>query len=70
MLSAGVREMTQISYAVLIVLGLVFTAYFGAAAWRLSGDDHAEITGTLLPGTDEYLAQQLVSDCGDILILI
>ena len=42
--------MTQISYAVLIVLGLVFTVYFGAAAWRLSGDDHAEITGTIVPG--------------------
>ena len=41
--------MTQISYAVLIVLGLV-TAYFGAAAWRLSGDDRAEITGTVVPG--------------------
>jgi hypothetical protein len=42
--------MTQISYAVLIVLGLVFTAYFGVAAWRLSSDDHAEITGTIMPG--------------------
>jgi hypothetical protein len=42
--------MTQISYAVLIVLGLVLTGYFGAAAWRLSGDDRAEITGTVVPG--------------------
>jgi hypothetical protein len=50
MLSTGVRKMTQISYAVLIVLGLVFTAYFGVAAWRLSSDDHAEITGTIMPG--------------------
>jgi hypothetical protein len=50
MLSAGVGEMTQISYAVLILLGLLFTAYFGAAAWRLSGDDHPEITGTVVPG--------------------
>jgi hypothetical protein len=49
MFSVGVREMTQISYAVLIVLGLMFTAYFGAGV-RLSGDDHAEITGTVVPG--------------------
>ena len=42
--------MTQISYSVLIALGLVRTAYFGAAAWRLSGDDHTEITGTVVPG--------------------
>jgi hypothetical protein len=42
--------MTQISYALLIVLGLAFTGYFGWAAWHLSGDDHAEITGTVLPG--------------------
>jgi hypothetical protein len=42
--------MTQISYAVLIILGLALTAYFGATAWRLSGDDRAEITGTVVPG--------------------
>jgi hypothetical protein len=42
--------MTQISWAFLIVLGLALTAYFGTAAWRLSGDDHTEITGTVLPG--------------------
>jgi hypothetical protein len=58
--------MTQISYAVLIVLGLVFTAYFGAAAATITPRSRAPFC----PGTDEYLAQQLVSDCGDILILI
>jgi hypothetical protein len=42
--------MTQISYALLIVLGLTFTVYFGFAAWRVSDDDHAEITRTVLPG--------------------
>jgi hypothetical protein len=49
-LGAGVREMTPISYVLLIVLGLTFTVYFGLAAWRVSGDDHAEITRTVLPG--------------------
>ena len=41
--------MPQISYALLIVLGLAFTGYFGWAAWRLSGE-HALIPGTVLPG--------------------
>jgi hypothetical protein len=41
--------MSQISFALLIVLGLALTGYFGLAAWRLSGDDHTEITGTVLP---------------------
>jgi hypothetical protein len=46
----GSREMTQISYALLILLGLVFTAYFGWAAWHVSGDDHSEIAGPVLSG--------------------
>jgi hypothetical protein len=41
--------MSQISFALLIALGLALTGYFGLAAWRLSGDDRTEITGTVLP---------------------
>jgi hypothetical protein len=48
-IGAGAEEMSQISFAFLIVLGLALTGYFGLAAWRLSGDDHTEITGTVLP---------------------
>lgn len=43
----GAREMNQVSFVVLIVLGLALTGYFGLAAWRLSGEDHAEITGAV-----------------------
>ena len=39
--------MNQVSFVVLIVLGLALTGYFGLAAWRLSSDDHAEITGAI-----------------------
>jgi hypothetical protein len=39
--------MNQVSFIVLIVLGLALTGYFGLAAWRLSSDDHAEITGAI-----------------------
>ena len=38
--------MTQISFALLIVLDLALTGYFGLAAWRLSGEDHI-VTGTV-----------------------
>jgi hypothetical protein len=38
--------MSQLSFVLLIVTGLVLTAYFGAAAWRLSDDSHLDITGT------------------------
>jgi hypothetical protein len=41
--------MTQTFFALLIVLGLALTGYFGLAAWRLSGEDHGEITGTVFP---------------------
>jgi hypothetical protein len=37
--------MSQLSFVLLIVTGLVLTAYFGAAAWRLSDDSHLDITG-------------------------
>ncbi|WP_283806828.1 hypothetical protein [Bradyrhizobium canariense] len=40
--------MSQISFALLIALSLALTGYFGLAAWRLSGEDHTEITGTIL----------------------
>jgi hypothetical protein len=41
--------MNQLIFVVLIALGLTLTGYLGLAAWRLSGDEHAEITGTILP---------------------
>jgi hypothetical protein len=40
--------MSQISFVVLIVVGLALTGYFGLAAWRVSGEDHAEITGAVV----------------------
>ena len=39
--------MSRLSFVLLIVMGLVLTAYFGAAAWRLSDDSHLEITGQI-----------------------
>jgi hypothetical protein len=41
--------MSRFSFAVLIVLGLMLTGYFGSAAWRASGGDQAETTGTVVP---------------------
>jgi hypothetical protein len=41
--------MNQLIFVVLIALCLMLTGYFGLAAWRLSGDERAEITGTILP---------------------
>jgi hypothetical protein len=41
--------MSRISFAVLIALGLMLTSYFGLAAWRASGGDQTEITGTIMP---------------------
>jgi len=38
--------MVRLSFALLIVTGLVLTAYFGAAAWRVSDDSQMDITGT------------------------
>ena len=43
----GAREMSQVSFVVLIVLGLALTGYFGLAAWRVSNEDHPDITGTI-----------------------
>jgi hypothetical protein len=40
--------MSRFSFAVLIVLGLMLTSYFGLAAWRASGGDQTEITGTVM----------------------
>lgn len=39
--------MSQISFVVLIVVGLALTGYFGLAAWRVSSEDHPEITGAI-----------------------
>jgi hypothetical protein len=39
--------MVRFSFAVLIVLGLTLTSYFGLAAWRASGGDQTDITGTV-----------------------
>lgn len=41
----GAREMGRLSIVFLIVTGLALTAYFGAAAWRLSDDSHLDVTG-------------------------
>ena len=41
--------MSRFSFAVLIVLGLMLTSYFGLAAWHASGGDQTEITGTVMP---------------------
>ena len=43
------KEMSRISFAVLIALGLMLTSYFGLAAWHVSGGDQTEITGGILP---------------------
>jgi hypothetical protein len=43
------KEMSRLSFAVLIVLGLMLTSYFGLAAWRASGGDQTETTGTVMP---------------------
>jgi hypothetical protein len=37
--------MSQTAYAVLIVIGLALTGYFGLAAWHSSGDERV-VTGT------------------------
>jgi hypothetical protein len=39
--------MSRLAFALFIATGLFFTAYFGAAAWRLSDDSHVEITGQI-----------------------
>jgi hypothetical protein len=42
--------MSKFSFAVLIVLGLTLTSYFGLAAWRASGGDQTETTGANIHG--------------------
>jgi hypothetical protein len=43
--------MSRLSFALLIVTGLVLTTYFGTAAWRLSDDSRSDITGQIPHGT-------------------
>jgi len=38
--------MVRLSFALLIVTGVLLTAYYGAAAWRVSDDSQVDITGT------------------------
>jgi hypothetical protein len=46
----GHLEMSQITYALLIVVGLTLTGYFGLAAWQSSGGDDQVTTGALTHG--------------------
>jgi hypothetical protein len=46
----GVTNMSRFSFALLIVTGLLLTAYFGAAAWRVSDDSQMDLTGHIAPG--------------------
>jgi len=41
--------MSRLSFLFLIFTSLMLTAYFGAAAWRLSDDGESDITGALAP---------------------
>jgi hypothetical protein len=43
----GHLEMSQITYALLIVVGLTLTGYFGLAAWQSSGGDDQVTTGAI-----------------------
>jgi hypothetical protein len=47
----GAKEMSRISFMLLIVTGLALTVYFGTAAWRLTDDSHLDITGRIPPVT-------------------
>jgi hypothetical protein len=46
----GAKEMSRISFMLLIVMGLALTAYFGTAAWRLTDDSHLDATGQIPHG--------------------
>jgi hypothetical protein len=46
--TTGAKEMSRISFMLLIVTGLALTVYFGTAAWRLTDDSHLDITGQIL----------------------
>jgi hypothetical protein len=48
-IEVGAREMSRLSFALLIVAGLMLTAYFGAVAWRMSDDSHTDVTGQIMP---------------------
>jgi hypothetical protein len=48
---AGSKKMSRFFFAVFIVAGLFFTAYFGAAAWRLSDESRGDVTGQIRPAT-------------------
>src|SRR5882672_5761869 len=45
----GAREMSRLSFGLLIATGLMLTAYFGAAAWRMSDENHMDVTGHITP---------------------
>jgi hypothetical protein len=47
----GAKEMSRISFMLLIVTGLALTAYFGTAAWRVTDDSHLDTTGQIPRGT-------------------
>jgi hypothetical protein len=42
--------MSRFSFALLIAIGLALTAYFGAAAWRLTDDSRPDVTGQISHG--------------------
>jgi hypothetical protein len=46
----GVKVMSRISLAFLIVTSLALTVYFGSFAWRLSDDGDNDITGRISAG--------------------
>jgi hypothetical protein len=48
-IEVGAGEMSRISFALLIVAGLMLTAYFGALAWRMSDDSPTDVTGQITP---------------------
>jgi hypothetical protein len=39
--------MRRLAFALFIATGLFFTAYFGAAAWRMSDDGRSDVTGQI-----------------------
>jgi hypothetical protein len=43
--------MSRVSFALLIVLALTLTSYFGLAAWRASGEEQTETVGTVVQRT-------------------
>jgi hypothetical protein len=44
----------RLSFTLLIVAGLLLTAYFGAAAWRQSDDRDIDITGRIPAEVDGW----------------